>query len=102
MKCGRRETEADFLVVHGNGVPLLGKDTATKLGVLKIGVDVAIVSDADQRLRDQFPEVFKGVGKLNTHQVLLHICPDVNPVAEPMRRILFSLRDGEVTGAVSR
>ena len=93
VKCGRRETRADFLVVEGNAVPLLGKETATELGVLKIGVDVAAVRDSNQRIRDQYPEVFQGVGKLNTHQVSLHIRPDVPPVAQPMRRTPFNLRE---------
>ena len=35
---GQGKAQAEFLVIKGKGVPLLGKDTAMKLAVLKIGV----------------------------------------------------------------
>ncbi|KAJ8411636.1 hypothetical protein AAFF_G00164440 [Aldrovandia affinis] len=62
-----------------------------KLGVLKIGVDVAAVVDK-QSLEQQYPKLFQGVGKLNSKQVSLHINPEVKPVAQPLRRIPFNLR----------
>ena len=37
--------------------------------------------------------VFDGVGKLKDYQVKLHVNPDVPPVAQPVRRTPFSLRD---------
>ncbi|KAJ8352968.1 hypothetical protein AAFF_G00126820 [Aldrovandia affinis] len=55
-----------------------------KLGVLKIGVDVAAVVDK-QSLEQQYPKLFQGVGKLNSKQVSLHINPEeerVRAVAE--------------------
>lgn len=42
---GKRSTTAEFTVICGRGEPLLGKDTAVKLGVLRIGANVAAVSD---------------------------------------------------------
>ena len=36
--------------------------------------------------------MFKGVGKLKTEQVKLHIDPSVKPVAQPLRRTPFNLR----------
>lgn len=90
-KCGSKSTRAEFLVIDGKGVPLLGKDTAMKLGVLKIGVDVAMVSDKP-KIQDMYPELFQGVGKLNTHQVKLHVNKTVEPVAQPLRRMPFNLR----------
>ncbi len=93
VECGHKATRADFLVVEGNGVPLLGRETATELGVLKIGVDVAAIRNVNQKIHDQYPELFKGVGKLNTHQVALHINRNFDPIAQPMRRIPFHLRD---------
>ena len=91
-ECGSRSTQAEFLVIDKDGVPLLGKDTAMKLGVLKIGVDVGAVSHT-QNIPEMYPELFKGVGKLNTHQVTLHIKKDVPPVAQPTRRVPYNLRD---------
>ena len=40
-----------------------------------------------------YKEIFEGVGKLKDYQVKLHVNPDVPPVAQPVRRTPFSLRD---------
>ena len=50
-------------------------------------------TDAD--VREQFPEVFSGIGKLaDFHdQLKLHVNRDVKPVAQPIRRLPFGLRD---------
>ena len=40
-----------------------------------------------------YREIFEGVGKLKDYQVKLHVNPDVPPVAQPVRRTPFSLRD---------
>ena len=44
-------------------------------------------------MREQFPEVFSGIGKLADFQLKLHINHDVKPVAQPVRRLPFGLRD---------
>ena len=90
---GRGKAQAEFLVIKGKGVPLLCKDTAMKLGVLKIGVDIATVAEAKQTLKQQFPEVFSGIGKLKSKQVTLHLDPNVKPVAQPLRRTPFNLQE---------
>ena len=95
----RKSVLAEFIVIKG-------KVTAMELGVLKIGVDAAngpphttAVASIDERTKNgstqfnkQFPDVFKGVGKLKTEQVKLHIDPSVKPVAQPLRRTPFNLR----------
>lgn len=43
-------------------------------------------------LQAKHPEVFNGFGKLKGRAVRLHIDPNVNPVAQPIRRTPFSLR----------
>lgn len=93
IQIGDRTEEAEFIVINGNGEPLLGKKTATKLGVLKIGENVATLTDIRHTLQQQYPNVFKGVGKLNTKQISLYIDPNVKPVAQPLRRIPYHLRD---------
>lgn len=42
-------------------MPLPGKDTAMKLGVLKIGVDIATVVETQQILQQKFPECSAGL-----------------------------------------
>ena len=84
----------EFTVVKGPGRPLLGKNTADKLGVLRVGRDVCSLttegSDAD--IREKYREFFTGVGKLKDFQQKLHIKDDVTPVAQPVRRLPFCLR----------
>ena len=92
MLIGRGKALAEFLVIKGKGVPLLCKDLAMRLGVLKIGVDIATVAEAKQTLQQQFPEVFSGIGKLKSKQVTLHVDPNVKPVAQLLRRTPFNLQ----------
>lgn len=40
-----------FTVICGHGEPLLRKETAIKLGVLRIGANVAVVSDGKSMTR---------------------------------------------------
>ena len=41
---------------------LLGKITATELGVLKGGINIAMVTSKADSLKQQYHEVFEGVG----------------------------------------
>ena len=89
-----KKVHTEFRVVKGEGVPLLGRDSAMKLGVLKIGVDVAAVSESDvkEKIVREYPNVFEGVGVLKDRQVKLHVNKDVEPVAQPLRRTPYNLR----------
>ena len=42
---------------------LLGKITATELGVFKVGINIAMVTTKADSLKQQYPEIFEGVGK---------------------------------------
>lgn len=100
---GSNSTEAEFCVIREKGESLLGRETAMKLGVLKIGIDIATVDaksgNIGESLQRKYPEVFKGVGKLKDREVQLHIDPSVRPVAQPLRRTPFNLR-AKVEGKV--
>ena len=87
-----RSTKAEVLVIKGRGMSLLGKITATELGVLKVGINIAMVTSKADSLKQQYPEVFEGVGKLKNKQISLDIDPTVKPIAQPYRRIPFNLR----------
>ena len=51
-----RTVHGEFLIVKGEGTPLLGKETAELLGLLRVGVCRAISSDEyGQNLIDRFP-----------------------------------------------
>ena len=49
VKIGVRETTAEFLVIKGKGTPLLGHETATLLGVLRIGPLISDVSSVEEK-----------------------------------------------------
>lgn len=73
---------------------MLGKDTATKLQVLKVGIDIAAVNTKpkDTSLKEKYPSVFGGIGKLKERQIKIHVDPEIKPVAQPPRRTPFQLR----------
>ena len=83
-----RSTKAEVLIIKGRGMSLLGKITATELGVLKVGINTAMVTSKADSLKQQHPEVSEGVGKL----ISLDIDPTVKPIAQPYRKIPFNLR----------
>ena len=87
-----KETEAEFVVINGEGAALLGRETAIRLGVLKLGAQICTVT-SNETIMSDYKEIFEGVGKLKDYQVKLHVNPDVPPVAQPVRRTPFSLRD---------
>ena len=48
---------------------------------------------SNETTMSDYKEIFEGVGKLKDYQVKLHMNPDVPPMAQPVRRTPFSLRD---------
>ena len=93
VRAGKGREKAEFVVVRGRGVPLLGKQTATKLGMIKVGIDVGAVTSHAEQFRHEFPEVFTGLGKTKDTQITSHIDPSVTPVAQPLRRTPVQLRE---------
>ena len=90
---------AEFTVVESHGIALLGRDTAEKLNVLRVGPPnspqaYSITSEGTSvDIVTIFPDVFTGVGKLKDYQLKLHVNKDVKPVAKPVRRLPFGLRE---------
>ena len=85
-----RTARSEFLIVEGEATPLLGKATSESLGLLQIGVNRAISSDDyGQKVIDQFPKLWTGIGRLKGVQVKLHIDKSVPPVAVRHNRVPF-------------
>lgn len=106
VSIGDQKCKADFVVIKSKGVPLLGLQTATQLCVLKIREDVnsvdvsgtdntrsSLITKMKAKLETEFSDVLEGVGKLKDHQIKLKTDPSVKPVAQPVRRIPFGLRE---------
>jgi len=91
-----RQIEAEFIVVKGTGRSILGKETAEKLGILKVGLNVCAVSTDKLTIEDiqkRHPSVCSGIGKLKNYQAKIHIDPNVKPVAQHSRRVPFAMRE---------
>ena len=87
----------EFTIVKGPGKTLLGKYTAEKLNVLRVGppsdplaCTITSKGDAGDVLKD-FTDIFQGVRKLKDFQLKLHINKNVKPVVQPVR-LPFGLR----------
>lgn len=78
---------------------LLGRDAAEKLNVLRVGPPnfpqaYSMTSEGTSvDVVKNFPDIFTGVGKLKDYQLKLHVNKDVKPVAQPVRRLPFGLRE---------
>ena len=84
-------------VLQGNHGSLLNYKTASDLRVIDIRIKQVDHSDhhtllAYEQLVQQYPNLFKGIGKLQNVEVKLHIDQTVPPVAQPARRTPFHMR----------
>jgi len=76
----------------------LGRATSIDLDLLRVGprVDVHSVASgplSPDQIVEKFATLFQGVGLLKNCEIHLHIDKSVKPVAQPVRRIPFQLRD---------
>lgn len=82
IQLANKKKDAMFYVIEGGTRDLLGKMTATDLGVLKIGLDVNQVGTNSK----PFPK-FKGV------LIQIPIDDNVKPVSQPYRRVPIPLEE---------
>lgn len=78
---GRKEIITSFYVVEKGDISILGKETAKRLGILKLGLDVNAIQEAKP-----FP-------KIKNITVKLTINPEVKPVKQPVRRVPISVEE---------
>jgi len=87
--------DTEMFVVDVDAVTLISRDTAMKLGILKITLQTVqekVPSLQWDDLKKKYNKVFSGVGKLNDRSVKLHIDDKVKPIAQPVRRVPFHIR----------
>ena len=87
---------ADFVVVQGDCRMLLGCETVELLNLLHIGsfqVNNVDSGGLESCFREKYKALFTGVGLLKGYELKLHIDESVKPVAQPVRRIPFGLRE---------
>ena len=94
LSLGSKSVSAEVSVIKGQGEPLLGRESAVELDVLKFQVPLNCVARVDHsELTTRFKDIFTGIGKLEGFQLKLHIDEQVQPVAQPLRRPPFSLKE---------
>ena len=91
VKTTRKSTQAEFIVIEGQGQPLLSKNTAEELGVIKMGLFVNAIQNNNE-IFTKYPEAFEGLGKLKDFQLKIPIDHKVPPVAQKLRRVPYQLR----------
>lgn len=82
--------DVDFYVTAVDAHPILGLTDCTQLGLIKRICSVQGVL-TKQSLKEKYPDVFTGLGKLGTYHITLH--DNHQPVINPPRRIPHSLKD---------
>ncbi len=99
---GSPSISAPLLVVSGDHVALLGRETAEQLGVLHVGLPAVckVGGLTKAQLREMHPKAFEGLGKLKDYQLLLEIDDQVTPKAQAYRRMPLSRR-GKVVKVLS-
>ena len=67
VTAGGNSANTEFCVINGEGEPLLGRETATSLEVLKIGMGIAAVyassKNIGENLQENHPKVLNGCVK---------------------------------------
>ena len=94
VESGKRIALAMFHVITGytNTEPLIGFQTAKDLGLVLVANLVQLNETAINKLVGECADLFKGIGKMKGVQVDLHVDPAILRVAQPHRRISFSVR----------
>ena len=86
------EHMVDFQVLKSKGKPIIGRKTATDLGLLHIGKVHSLAQENTDTIIKSFQDRFQGTGKLKEFQLDLHIDKTIPPVAQPLRQIPFKMR----------
>lgn len=76
--------------MKNSGKGIVGYETAKELGILRVGLETT-VNSSEMRYQDE--KIFNGIGKLENIKLKLPIDRSRPPVAQPLRRVLFKLRD---------
>ena len=88
-------TVATFYVTRGNHGSLLGHETATELGLIKVEPKISAIAEQPstvEKLKTEYQDIFQGIGKLKDFQFEIHVDENVEPVAQAPRRIPFHIR----------
>ena len=90
---GKAQTNDVMYVVKGSFGSLLSWKSSQQLGLINTTCHITHnTKNSIDSLLTEYSDLFTGLGKLRDMQVKLHIDSNVNPVAQPHRRIPFHVR----------
>ena len=81
----------DFYVTSIDAHPILGLTDCVQLGLIKRIYSIQNSVLTKQLLKERYPTVFTGLGKLGTYHITL--CDSHQPVVSPVRKVPHSLKD---------
>ena len=92
-----------FVTSNENSGCILGRDSATKLGVMQLveGVHSLQVSSEVNPLLVEFEDLFHGLGLLKGQEIKFEIDPSVKPITQHLRKIPFHMR-GKVENKIKQ
>ena len=82
---------AQFCVVDGQDGNLIGYETATDLGLLRIVNSVSAPQVDD--IVGEYKDCFEGLGKMKDKAAKLHVNSSARPLAQKFRRLPFHIRE---------
>ena len=87
-------TDTAVIIAPDDAPPLLGRDTAKQLGVLKVVLPVNHVPTVNicEEIAKKYPGIDKGIGRLRDFEVKLYIDESVPPVQRKHNRVPIHLR----------
>ena len=94
LRLGSKSVSAEVTVIKEQGEPLLGRESAIELSVLKMQVPLNCEVRVDHsELTTIFKDLSTGIGKLKDFQLKLHVDEQVQPVAQALQRSTFGLKE---------
>ena len=96
----RKKYNAEFVVVDGNYMPLIGARAAEQMGLLVVQHhNIQLVSNSEalttsltkEQVLTDFPDIFKGLGRMEG-KLHLEVDDSVSPVVMPPRRVPVALK----------
>ena len=97
LELSSKKITTTFYVVNGSYGSLLSHATSVDLGLITIPQAINAVASKESskdlpQLLHEYNDIFQGISKLKDFQFEIHVDSEVQPVAQPARRIPFHIR----------
>ncbi len=99
VKAQDKTVKASIFVVSGSASNLLSSKSAQALGLVQFNIvmnaqeNISIDKAKIDKVVNEFSDRFKGIGELKDCKIKFHVDETVKPIAQPHRRIPFSMRE---------